>query len=58
MSAKWSVDGKSIISGDKNSIFLWNIETGHNINILWDNTDSVYSLCFSSDGSKIISGSF
>src|SRR3990170_8797570 len=47
-----------IVSGSSdNSIKIWNAETGELIRTLLGHTNSVWSVCFSSDNKQIVSGS-
>jgi WD40 repeat protein len=47
-----------IISGHYNSLQIWDVVTGNIIKTLFGHTGGVCSLCYSSDGKRIVSGSW
>ena len=54
----YSPDGKRIVSGHKNSIKIWDAETGREQRTLRGHTNNVMAFAFSPDGKRFISGSF
>ncbi len=53
----FSPDGKTIMSASAdNTLLLWDVATGKNLQTLSDHKDYVYSAAFSPDGAMIVSG--
>ena len=53
----FSPDGKTLASGSKHSIQLWDVATGKNLSHLAAHQSAVSSVCFSPDGRTLASGS-
>jgi WD40 repeat protein len=57
-SVAFSTDGTHIVSGSyDNSVRVWDVSTGKELNVLNGHTELVNSVAFSTDGTHIVSGS-
>ena len=51
----WSPDGFKIASGSRESLIIWNVDSGEALMTLRGHRDSVRSVSYSPDGSRIVS---
>ena len=58
LSASFSPDGKQVVSGGnvKNSLKLWDMETGRDLKSFTGDSDGIYAVAFSPDGRHVLSG--
>ncbi len=55
---KFSVDGTRLAVGSSIGIWIYDVQTGEELNLFTGHTDSVGSVSFSPDGNTIVSGSY
>ena len=57
VSVLYSPDGKKIITKSRDTLYIWDAESGKKLRTLWGYSEPISSLRFSPDGKKIITSS-